>query len=61
MPEVSDLLYPISDISEAVRSTKFSMIYSLTYMVLVFGLVVGLWQTLAGGLLASIGGEQGMW
>ena len=54
MSEVSDLLYPISDISEVVRSAKFIMIYNLTYMVLVFGLVVGLWQTLAWSLFASI-------
>ena len=29
-------------------------------MILVFGLVIGLWETLAGGFLPSIGGEQGL-
>ena len=60
MSEASDLLHLVSGISEVVRSTKFIIIFHLTYMVLVFGLVVGLWQTLAGGLLASMGGEQGI-
>ena len=42
------------------RNTKFSMIYNLTHMVLVFGLVVGLWETLAGGFFPSIQGEEGL-